>query len=83
MTVSGTTTAAKIVAAPAATSVITGPATAASTTAAPAGRVHTVVSGDTIISIALANDMDWRQLLQLNGLTDKSVLQIGQEIRLE
>jgi LysM repeat protein len=46
-------------------------------------RVHTVVSGDTIISIAVTYGKDWRQLLTLNGLDEDSILQIGQKIQIE
>jgi putative FmdB family regulatory protein len=54
------------------------------TATAPArARVYTVVSGDTISSIALVNNMTWQELLTLNGLTEDSILQIGQEIRLD
>lgn len=52
--------------------------------AAPIGaRYHTVVSGDTIISIAIAYDKDWQKLLVLNGLQADSLLVIGQKIRVE
>jgi len=55
-----------------------------SITAVPAGaRFYTVASGDTIITIALANNLDWQELLALNGLTPDSLLQIGQQIRLK
>ena len=47
-----------------------------------AGRFYTVESGDTIITIALANGVDWQEVLKLNGLQDDSFLQIGQKIRL-
>jgi LysM repeat protein len=47
-----------------------------------AGRFYTVESGDTIITIALANGVDWQELLKLNGLQEDSFLQIGQKIRL-
>ena len=47
-----------------------------------AGRFYTVASGDTIITIALANGVDWQELLKLNGMQEDSLLQIGQQIRL-
>jgi LysM repeat protein len=58
--------------------------TAAVTTAATAGgpSVHTVAEGDTIITIALQYDLDWQELLALNGLGADTILQIGQQIRL-
>jgi LysM repeat protein len=46
-------------------------------------KVHTVVSGDTIISIAATYGKDWRQLLTLNGLDEDSILQIGQKVQIE
>jgi LysM repeat protein len=54
------------------------------TISAPAGTpaVHTVVVGDTIISIALEYNLDWQDLLDLNGLQPNSLLRIGQEIKL-
>ena len=58
------------------TSAATIPAATAST------RYYTVQSGDTIISIALANNVDWQEVLRLNGMTETSLLQIGQKIRL-
>ncbi len=51
---------------------------------APAGaKYHTVVSGDTIISIAVDYDKDWLELLTLNGLEPDSLIQLGQKIRIE
>ena len=69
-TISGTT------ASTTSTSAATIPAATAST------RYYTVESGDTIISIALANNVDWQEVLRLNGMTETSLLQIGQKIRL-
>ena len=46
-----------------------------------AGTV-TVASGDTIISIALANDVDWQELLEVNGLDEDTIIQIGQVLEL-
>ncbi|MEZ4864642.1 MAG: LysM peptidoglycan-binding domain-containing protein [Caldilineaceae bacterium] len=43
---------------------------------------HEVVSGDTIISIALLYGIDWQQLLAMNNLTESSVLSLGQKIRI-
>jgi LysM repeat protein len=45
-------------------------------------QFHTVSAGETIVSIALKYGLDWQQLLTLNGLSEASVLQIGQQIRL-
>lgn len=44
--------------------------------------VHTVAPGDTIISIAVKYNIDWNALLALNGLTENTLLNLGQEIRL-
>jgi LysM repeat protein len=41
-----------------------------------------VAEGDTIITIALANNLDWQDLLALNDLQPDSVIQVGQKIRL-
>lgn len=43
---------------------------------------YTVKSGDTVISIALKHDLDWHDLLQINNLTENSILQLGQELRI-
>lgn len=44
---------------------------------------HTVASGDTIFAIALTHGLDWQALLDLNDLTEDSVLQIDQKIKLK
>jgi LysM repeat protein len=54
------------------------PATGGTTTGA---QYHTVVAGDTVISIAIQYGVDWQALLQLNGMTRESLLQIGQRLR--
>lgn len=43
---------------------------------------YTIQEGDTVFSIAIRNNLDWQALLALNGLTESSLLQIGQQIRL-
>ncbi len=43
---------------------------------------YVVRPGDTIISIAAQNGVGWGQLLALNGLSERSMLQIGQQIRI-
>lgn len=67
-----------------ATTTTTQPATttAAAPTTGGSGRTHTVASGETIIAIAAQYGVDWRQVLQLNGLTETSIIQVGQTIRL-
>lgn len=54
----------------------------ASTAPASGPAVHTVAEGDTIITIALEYNLDWQELLALNGLGPDSILQLGQEIQL-
>jgi LysM repeat protein len=54
----------------------------ATVTAAELPSEYTVAPGDTIISIALRHDMDWQELLQLNNLSESSVISLGQKIRL-
>ncbi|RIK35343.1 MAG: hypothetical protein DCC55_30625 [Chloroflexi bacterium] len=43
---------------------------------------YTIQEGDTVFSIAIRNNLDWQAMLALNGLTESSLLQIGQQIRL-
>jgi LysM repeat protein len=57
--------------------------TTTATTTQTTVRTHTVASGDTIIGIALQYNLDWQALLTLNGLKPDSILQIGQQIRLQ
>lgn len=69
------------------TTATTAPVTAAPTTTSTATttgspQFHTVASGDTIITIAARYGLNWRQVLELNGLQENSILQIGQQIRL-
>lgn len=42
--------------------------------------VHVVQSGDTVFGLALQYDVSMDSILQLNGLTKESYLQIGQEL---
>ncbi len=48
---------------------------------ASAGGVHVVASGDTVWSISRRHGVSKNALLESNGLTEKSVLQIGQKLR--
>ena len=48
--------------------------------AAPGGRTYTVQPGDTVISIAVRNNMNWKELLRINGLDDNTLLQPGQTL---
>jgi len=43
---------------------------------------HTVRKGDTLYSIALDHGLDYRELAQWNGVTETSVIGIGQQLRL-
>ena len=44
--------------------------------------LYEVQPGDTIISIAIKHNLEWGALLELNGLAENSVLQLGQQLRL-
>jgi LysM repeat protein len=44
--------------------------------------LYVVQPGDTVISIAVANDLEWGPLLALNGMDENSILQPGQTIQL-
>jgi uncharacterized protein YkwD/LysM repeat protein len=46
------------------------------------GDYYKVVEGDTIFAIAVRYQLDWLELLRLNGLDESSLLQPGQSIRL-
>lgn len=43
---------------------------------------YTVQPGDTILGIAIRHGLDWQTLLTLNGFSEETLLQIGQQIRL-
>jgi len=45
-------------------------------------RTYTVQKGDTLFSIAFNYGFDYRELAEMNGIADPSVIKIGQEIRL-
>ena len=49
---------------------------------APQQQTHTVQAGETIITVALQYNLNWQELLRINGLGENSMLSIGQEIRL-
>lgn len=73
----------KVIAAETPTGFASAPANPATTApAASAENMHTVADGETIISIALQHDLDWQQLLALNGLAEDTLLQPGQQLRL-
>ena len=54
--------------------------TAAAAEATP--EYYEVENGDTVISIATQYDMGWQELLDLNNLTESSILQLGQKLRI-
>lgn len=62
------------------------PAPAASKPAAKPGEprpnLYTVRKGDTLFSIALDHGLDYRELAQWNGITDSSMIRVGQQLRL-
>lgn len=47
-----------------------------------AGASQRVRAGDTLYSIAVAHDLDWRTLALWNGITDPRSLRVGQLLRL-
>ena len=69
--------------APAATKPAIPPATPAP--AAPAvdtSKLHTIQKGDTLISIALANGLDYRELAAWNNIENPNVIKLGEVLRL-
>jgi lipoprotein NlpD len=44
--------------------------------------LYTVKKGDTLFSIALDHGLDYRELAQWNGITDSSMIRVGQQLRL-
>ncbi len=49
----------------------------------PKPETHTVANGETVISIAARYGMGWKELLDLNKLTESSILSLGQELRIK
>jgi len=45
-------------------------------------QTYTLREGDTIFGVALAHGVDWLDVLKLNGLSEESLVQPGQQIRL-
>lgn len=60
----------------------TTPVTTATQQSVDTARTHTVQAGDTIWVIAARYAIDWRALLRLNGLSEQTLLQIGQVLAL-
>ena len=50
--------------------------------ALPAGTTYVVQGGDTLYSIALAHDLDYKQLAQWNNLASPNLIEAGQVLRL-
>jgi LysM repeat protein/uncharacterized protein YkwD len=48
----------------------------------PGGMDYTIRPGDTLLGIAIRHNLDWRVVAAANGLTERSILQINQVIRL-
>ncbi|MHB1230927.1 MAG: hypothetical protein B7Z82_06835 [Halothiobacillus sp. 20-54-6] len=48
----------------------------------PQGATTPVRAGDTLYSIAVAHDLDWRNLARWNGISDPRTLRAGQRLRL-
>ena len=47
-----------------------------------AGTEYTVVKGDTLWEIAKAYDVDWKEIAELNGITDEYALQVGTVLKI-
>jgi LysM repeat protein len=48
----------------------------------PSTRTHRIEAGDTVFALALRYEIDWQELLRINGLNEASILQPGQELLL-
>jgi lipoprotein NlpD len=49
---------------------------------APGDKVHVIQKGDTLISIALANGLDYRELALWNNIDNPNVIKLGEPLRL-
>jgi lipoprotein NlpD len=47
-----------------------------------AGKIHTIQKGDTLISVALANGLDYRELAAWNNIVNPNVIKLGEVLRL-
>ena len=47
-----------------------------------AGKIHTIQKGDTLISIAYANGLDYRELAAWNNLENPNAIKLGETLRL-
>ncbi len=59
-----------------------GASAARAAAAQPAPGTYVVRQGDTLYSIALAHDLDYKQLAQWNQLASPDVIEVGQQLRL-
>lgn len=55
---------------------------AASNPAPTTSDYYVVANGDTVISIATQHGLNWGELLEMNNLTESSILQLGQKLRI-
>ena len=46
------------------------------------GKLHTIQKGDTLISVALANGLDYRELAAWNNIVNPNVIKLGEVLRL-
>ena len=67
---------------PASVQVDANPTEAGSAALAVEPVLYVVQAGDTLSGIALEHGVDWQSLLAINGLSESSVLQLGQALRL-
>ena len=47
-----------------------------------AGKLHTIQKGDTLLSVALANGLDYRELAAWNNIVNPNVIKLGEVLRL-
>ena len=48
----------------------------------PGDKVHVIQKGDTLISVALANGLDYRELAMWNNIENPNVIKLGETLRL-
>ncbi len=46
------------------------------------GKLHTIQKGDTLLSVALANGLDYRELAAWNNIVNPNVIKLGEALRL-
>ena len=62
--------------------IVSDPPTPAPPTATPEPQLYSVQSGDTLLGIALAFDIDFDTLVQINGINADDILAIGQVLKI-